>query len=70
MEGLTSANVTEKQNIVEILMNATAGTGWMHESFNVQKPQKLHSWLVLLGRFSLWYVFFCQKALFMPCRFH
>jgi hypothetical protein len=38
MQGLTSDNEEEKIRIVEQLVKASAGTGWMHESFSVKNP--------------------------------
>lgn len=40
MEGLISNNSTDKAVIVEKLLASSAGTGWMHESFNPNNPQK------------------------------
>jgi hypothetical protein len=38
MEGLISNNATYKAEIVEKLLFASAGTGWMHESFSANNP--------------------------------
>lgn len=38
MEGLISNNATYKAEIVEKLLVASAGTGWMHESFSANNP--------------------------------
>jgi meiotically up-regulated gene 157 (Mug157) protein len=35
-----SDNVQEKVQLVETLVKASAGTGWMHESFDVHNPKK------------------------------
>jgi len=40
MEGLVSNNATEKVILVEKLLSSSAGTGWMHESFNPNNPHK------------------------------
>ncbi len=40
MQGLVSDNVTEKVQIVQELVQLTAGTGWMHESVNVNNPKQ------------------------------
>jgi len=40
MEGLISNNITEKVILVEKLMSSSAGTGWMHESFNPNNPKR------------------------------
>ena len=40
MEGLVSDNATEKVIIVEKLLAASDGTGWMHEAFNPNSPNK------------------------------
>ncbi|KAL3782710.1 hypothetical protein ACHAW5_005920 [Stephanodiscus triporus] len=39
MEGLTSSNSTQKAMLVEKLLVASAGTGWMHESFSANNPK-------------------------------
>lgn len=39
MQGLTSDNQEEKVKLVETLVKASAGTGWMHESFSVSNPK-------------------------------
>lgn len=45
MRALTSTNDAEIKECVEMLMNTDAGTGFMHESFNVDNPQKYtRSW--------------------------
>jgi meiotically up-regulated gene 157 (Mug157) protein len=38
MKGLTSDDVQEKARLAEQLYKASAGTGWMHESFSVSNP--------------------------------
>ena len=40
MRGLTSDVVEEKLQIIEQLHKASAGTSWMHESFDVNNPKK------------------------------
>jgi meiotically up-regulated gene 157 (Mug157) protein len=57
VQGLTSDSVDEKIKLVEILVKASAGTGWMHESFDVDNPKKFsRSWFcwadALFGTFS------------------
>lgn len=37
---LSSDNVEEKVHLVETLVKASAGTLWMHESFDVNNPRK------------------------------
>ncbi|KAL3791706.1 hypothetical protein ACHAWO_006268 [Cyclotella atomus] len=45
MKGLVSDNVTEKIYLVHQLLKASAGTGWMHESFNANDPKRFtRSW--------------------------
>jgi meiotically up-regulated gene 157 (Mug157) protein len=45
MQGLTSDDVDEKVRLVETLVKASAGTGWMHESIDVRNPkQYTRSW--------------------------
>jgi len=39
MEGLISNNATDKVKMVEKLLAASAGTGWMHESFSASNPR-------------------------------
>ena len=39
MEGLVSDNSTHKAILVEKLLSASAGTGWMHESFSANDPK-------------------------------
>jgi len=40
IQGLTSDSVEEKVRLVEKLVKASAGTHWMHESFDVRNPAK------------------------------
>jgi len=40
MRGLVSDDVEEKVAIINQLQKASAGTGWMHESFDVNNPKK------------------------------
>ena len=40
MRGLVSNDVEEKVAIINQLQKASAGTGWMHESFDVNNPKK------------------------------
>ena len=45
MKGLTSDSIEEKRQIVEQLVQASGGTHWMHESFDVNDPRKFtRSW--------------------------
>ena len=45
MKGLTSDSVEEKIELVEQLVKASAHTGWMHESFDVNNPDSFtRSW--------------------------
>jgi meiotically up-regulated gene 157 (Mug157) protein len=45
VQGLTSDDREEKIRIIESLVKASAGTGWMHESFSASNPQKFtRSW--------------------------
>jgi len=39
-QGLTSTNLEEKKRLVQILLDTTGGTGWMHESFDANNPKK------------------------------
>lgn len=38
MQGLTSPDLEEKLRLVDMLLRSTAGTGWMHESFDPNNP--------------------------------
>ena len=40
MRGLVSNDIDEKVKIINQLHKASAGTGWMHESFDVNNPKK------------------------------
>jgi meiotically up-regulated gene 157 (Mug157) protein len=40
MRGLTSDNTEEKLRMVDMLVQTTGGTGWMHESFDVSNHYK------------------------------
>jgi meiotically up-regulated gene 157 (Mug157) protein len=40
MQALVSDDSNEKVKLVEKLVEATAGTGWMHESFDANNPKK------------------------------
>ena len=45
VQGLTSDDQEEKVRIVETLVKASAGTGWMHESFSANNPRRFtRSW--------------------------
>lgn len=45
VKGLTSDNEDEKVQLAETLVKASAGTGWMHESFDVNDPSRFtRSW--------------------------
>jgi meiotically up-regulated gene 157 (Mug157) protein len=45
MQALTTESRAEAHHLTEQLVQATAGTGWMHESFNVNRPQEFtRSW--------------------------
>jgi meiotically up-regulated gene 157 (Mug157) protein len=45
MRGLTSDSVEEKVRLVEQLVRASAGTLWMHESFDANNPSRYtRSW--------------------------
>lgn len=45
VQGLTSDSVEEKLKLVEKLVKASAGTHWMHESFDVHNPHRFtRSW--------------------------
>lgn len=45
IQGLTSDDIEEKIHIVETLVKASAGTGWMHESFSAANPKRFtRSW--------------------------
>ena len=45
MQALTSKDVEEKINLANQLVKATAGTGWMHESFDINNPASFtRSW--------------------------
>lgn len=40
MEGLTSDSKEEKARILDLLVSTDAGTGMMHESFDVNDPNQ------------------------------
>ena len=40
MQALVSNDARDKVALVEQLVNATAGTGWMHESFDANNPER------------------------------
>jgi len=45
VKGLVSDSVEEKTQLAEILWKVSAGTGWMHESFDVNNPGRFtRSW--------------------------
>jgi len=45
MKGLTEDSAEEKARLVELLVKASAGTHWMHESLNVNNPNDFtRSW--------------------------
>mmetsp|Transcript_44399 Transcript_44399/g.135348 ORF Transcript_44399/g.135348 Transcript_44399/m.135348 type:complete len:233 (+) Transcript_44399:127-825(+) len=45
VQGLTTQDTNEKVRLIEKLVKASAGTGWMHESFDANNPQKFtRSW--------------------------
>jgi meiotically up-regulated gene 157 (Mug157) protein len=45
MQGLVSRDVEEKTALIEKLVLATGGTGWMHEKFNPNNPKRFdRSW--------------------------
>lgn len=45
VQGLTSDDESEKIRLIEKLVKASAGTGWMHESFDVNNPKRFtRSW--------------------------
>jgi len=45
VQGLTSDDRQEKIRIIESLVKASAGTGWMHESFSANNPKRFtRSW--------------------------
>lgn len=39
-QALTSTSLEEKTRLVETLLDTTGGTGWMHESFDANRPAK------------------------------
>eukprot|EP00529_Nitzschia_sp_RCC80_P014518 CAMPEP_0113477520 /NCGR_PEP_ID=MMETSP0014_2-20120614/20250_1 /TAXON_ID=2857 /ORGANISM="Nitzschia sp." /LENGTH=754 /DNA_ID=CAMNT_0000370617 /DNA_START=146 /DNA_END=2407 /DNA_ORIENTATION=- /assembly_acc=CAM_ASM_000159 len=45
MQGLTSSSMEEKLEIIDLLVEVSAGTHWMHESFDPSNPNKYtRSW--------------------------
>ena len=44
IRGLGSKSVEEKLSALQMLANTTGGTGWMHESINVDNPKKYTRW--------------------------
>jgi meiotically up-regulated gene 157 (Mug157) protein len=74
MQGLTSDNEEEKIRIVEQLVKASAGTGWMHESFSVKNPNVYtRSWFCwadsLFGKCLCWLFVHveCKIVIMMDC---
>ena len=47
MEGLVSRNATHKIHLVNQVLASSAGTGWMHESFNANNPAKFSRYVAL-----------------------
>ena len=39
-QGLTSPSLEEKKRLVQMILDTTGGTGWMHESFDANNPKK------------------------------
>ena len=39
IQGLTTSDINERKRLVELLVKASAGTHWMHESINVASPK-------------------------------
>ena len=39
-QGLTSPSLEEKKRLVQMILDTTGGTGWMHESFSANNPKK------------------------------
>ncbi|HKG05564.1 MAG TPA: glycoside hydrolase family 125 protein [Pedobacter sp.] len=61
MQGLTSSNEEEIKSCLQILQKCHAGTGFMHESFNMDKPEDFtRSWFAwantIFGEF-LWKIY-------------
>jgi meiotically up-regulated gene 157 (Mug157) protein len=53
VQGLTSDDVEEKHRIIETLVKASGGTGWMHESFSASNPKKFtRSWFCWVSSFT------------------
>ena len=45
MQGLTSCDKAEKEYLLDLFESTTAGTGYMHEGFDVDDPNKFtRSW--------------------------
>mgnify|MGYP000400662619 CR=1 FL=1 len=40
MQGLTSTSISEKLEMINMLVATDAGTGWMHESYDANNPKK------------------------------
>ena len=58
MEGLTTADRTEKAAYLDLLTRTTGGTGMMHESFQVNDPtQYTREW------FSWANMMFCELVM-------
>ena len=58
MQGLTSTDVQEQRDLIQMLISTTAGTGYMHESFHANDPSHFtRSWFAwansLFGQFVL-----------------
>lgn len=62
VQGLTSDDPEEKIHIVETLVKASAGTGWMHESFSVSNPHRYtRSWFCWADSlFGKWCCMLCS----------
>jgi hypothetical protein len=72
VQGLTSDSVEEKVDLVETLVKASGGTGWMHESFDVQNPKRFtRKWFCwadsLFGTYMLPYQFVCIVTVTASC---
>lgn len=40
MQGITSTSSGERAALIDVLLATTAGTGLMHESFDVDEPER------------------------------
>lgn len=63
MQGMTTTNADEKRRVLETLISTTAGTDFMHESFNANDPAHFtRSWFAWANSLFGLYVLDCIEA--------